>query len=220
MNNETLKNKTLLVIVVTLLTMAAEIFFGIFTGSMALTADGFHMGTHALALSITFLVCHIVNRFKNKEDVLNALGGYTSAILLGLTALGIIWESVERFINPKHISFNEAILVTVIGLVVNIICIFIMSDTHTHGHHIDCKIHTHEHHENLNFKAAYMHILADALTSVMAIAALMMGKYFGWIFFDPLIGVVGGLIILKWSAGLIAQSFNILINPSDLKRKK
>ncbi len=217
MNNDVLKNKTLLVIVVTLLTMAAEIGFGILTRSMALTADGFHMGTHALALSITFLVCSVITRYKNKEDVLNALGGYTSAILLGLTAFGIIFESVERFIHPQLISFNEAILVTVIGLIVNVICILIMSDHHHHGCDQE-HAHHHEHeHENLNFKAAYLHILADALTSVMAIAALLLGKYFGWVFFDPLIGIVGGLIILKWSAGLIRQSFSILINTPTAK---
>lgn len=217
MNNDTLKNKTLLVIVVTLLTMAAEITFGFITHSMALTADGFHMGTHALALSITFAVCQVITRYRNKEDVLNALGGYTSAILLGITALGIIWESVERFIHPEHISFNEAILVTIIGLVVNIICILIMSDHHHHGAAV-CHHHEHRHDENLNFKAAYLHILADALTSVMAIAALMLGKYFGWIFFDPLIGIIGGLIILKWSISLIRQSFDILIgNPEPVK---
>lgn len=208
MDNNTLKTKTLLVIIVTLLTMAAEIAFGIITKSMALTADGFHMGTHALALSITFLVCAVITRFKNKEDILNALGGYTSAILLGLTAIGIVWESAERFIHPKLISYNEAILVTVIGLVVNVICIMIMSDGHTHACHTH---HETPHQENLNFKAAYMHILADALTSVMAIAALLMGKYFGLAFFDPLIGFVGGMIILKWAANLIKDSFKILI---------
>lgn len=217
MNNEALKSKTLLVIIVTLITMAAEITFGFITRSMALTADGFHMGTHALALSITFAVCQVITRYRNKEQILNALGGYTSAILLGITALGIIWESIERFIHPEHISFNEAILVTIIGLVVNIICILIMSDHHHHGG-TACHHHDHNHHENLNFKAAYMHILADALTSVMAIVALMLGKYFGWIFFDPLIGIVGGLIILKWSIGLIRQSFDILIgNPEPVK---
>lgn len=213
MDNDILKNKTLLVIVVTLITMAAEIGFGIYTKSMALTADGFHMGTHALALSITFVICSVITRFKNKEAALNALGGYTSAILLGLTAVGIVWESIERFIHPQQISFNEAILVTIIGLVVNLICIFIMSDHHHHQHeNPSCLTENHHHsEENLNFKAAYLHILADAMTSVMAIAALLLGKYFGWVFFDPLIGIVGGIIILKWSVGLIRASFKILI---------
>lgn len=218
MDNEILKNKTLLVIIVTLLTMFAEIGFGIYTKSMALTADGFHMGTHALALSITFLVCIIIARYKNREETLNALGGYTSALFLGLTSLGILYESIERFIHPQSISFNEAILVTVIGLIVNIVCVLIMSENHIHCHtHQEHTKHTHKHKENLNFKAAYLHILADALTSVMAIIALTCGKYFGWVFLDPLIGIVGGLIILKWSVGLIKSSFNILIG-SPLKK--
>ena len=217
MDNEKLKNKTLLVIIVTLITMAAEISFGILTKSMALTADGFHMGTHALALFITFLVCMVINHYKNKEDVLNALGGYTSALFLGLTSCGIIYESADRFIHPAKISFNEAILVTVIGLFVNVVCILIMSEHHHHGADI-CE---HHHKENLNFKAAYLHILADALTSVTAIVALMLGKYFGLVFFDPLMGLIGGLIILKWSAGLIKSSFNILIGSpqTDTKEK-
>ena len=217
MDNDLLKNKTLLVIIVTLITMAAEINFGILTKSMALTADGFHMGTHALALFITFLVCSVINRYKNKEDILNALGGYTSALFLGLTSIGIIYESADRFIHPAKISFNEAILVTVIGLIVNIICILIMSEHHHHENDI-C---THHHKENLNFKAAYLHILADALTSVTAIAALFMGKYFGLVFFDPLMGLIGGLIILKWSAGLIKSSFNVLVGkPQPLTEEK
>lgn len=213
MDNKTLKNKTFLVIVITLVTMALEIGFGIVSKSMALTADGFHMATHALALSITFVVCHIVSKCQDKEERLNALGGYTSAIFLGLTAVGIIYESAERFINPKDISFNEAILVTVIGLVVNVVCVLIMSDSHGHhGHHHHHCEHHHEHKENLNFKAAYLHILADALTSVMAIVALLLGKYFGLVFLDPLIGIVGGIIILKWAIGLLKTSFKILID--------
>ena len=166
MNNNTLKNKTLLVIIVTLLTMFSEIGFGIISGSMALTADGFHMATHALALSITFAVCHIISKAKDKEKNLNALGGYTSALFLLITAIGIIYESVSRFIQPENISFNEAILITLLGLVVNVVCIGIMSDNHCHNHSCDCK---HQHTENLNFKAAYLHILADVLTSILAI---------------------------------------------------
>lgn len=213
MDNKTLKNKTFIVIVITLITMALEIGFGIISKSMALTADGFHMATHALALSITFIVCHIVSKHRDKEERLNAIGGYTSAIFLGLTAVGIIYESAERFINPKDIYFNEAILVTIIGLIVNVVCVWVMSDGqghhHGHGHHCE---HHHEHKENLNFKAAYLHILADALTSVMAIFALLLGKYFGLVFLDPLIGIVGGIIILKWAIGLLKTSFKILID--------
>ena len=208
MDNTLLKKKTGLVILVTIITMVAEIVYGLITNSMALTADGFHMGTHAFALSLTFLVCLVVDKYKEKEEKLNALGGYTSAILLGFTAIGILYESVDRLIHPLQISYGEALLVTIIGLIVNAVCVLIMSDSHHHHHH-----HSHEehHHENLNFKAAYMHILADALTSVMAIIALLFGKYFGFVFLDPLIGVVGGLIILKWAYNLTKLSFQILL---------
>ncbi len=210
MNNETLKNKTLLVIIITLITMILEITFGLISGSMALTADGLHMATHALALGITFAVCHIITKIKNKEEILNALGGYTSAIFLLLTALGIIFESIERFINPINISFNEAILVSIIGLIINIICIVIMGDFHHHSHSIGkC---SHHHKENLNFKAAYLHILADVITSIMAIIALILGKYVGLVFLDSVIGIVGGIIIFKWAVNLLKTSFKILIS--------
>ena len=215
MDNLVLKKRTLLVIVITLITMIAEIYFGLITHSMALTADGFHMGTHALALVITFLVCIFALKFRNKTDKFNALGGYTSAILLGLTSLGIIWESVERFLKPLEISFGDAILVAVIGLVVNVLCVLIMGDFHSHNHSHKSH-HCHEHElehkdENLNYKAAYLHILADALTSVLAIGALFAGKYFGLVFLDPVIGILGGLIIAKWAVGLLISSSKILL---------
>lgn len=220
MENALIKQKTKWVILITLVTMFAEIFYGILSHSMALTADGVHMGTHALALTITFIVCSVVSKFPDKEETLNALGGYTSALFLGLSALGIIYESGERFIHPQIIYFNEAILVAVLGLIVNIVCIWIMSEKgHRHRHlhtvnrsqvEFDCleKGHTPE---NLNLKGAYLHIIADAFTSVIAIIALVLGKYFGWIVLDALIGILGGCIILKWSLELIKQSFKILL---------
>ncbi len=209
MDNVLLKKRTMAVIIITLITMAAEIYFGIISHSMALTADGFHMGTHALALAITFIVCIFAIKYKDKTEKLNALGGYTSAILLGFTSLAIIYESVERFFKPLEISFNDAILVAVIGLVVNLICVMVMGG---HHHHHDCH-HSHEkENENLNFKAAYLHILADAFTSILAIAALLLGKYFGLVFLDPCIGILGGLIIAKWAVDLIKSSSLILLD--------
>lgn len=209
MDNVLLKKRTMAVIIITLITMAAEIYFGIISHSMALTADGFHMGTHALALAITFVVCIFAIKYKDKTEKLNALGGYTSAILLGFTSLAIIYESVERFFKPLEISFTDAILVAVIGLVVNLICVMVMGG---HHHHHDCH-HSHEkENENLNFKAAYLHILADAFTSILAIAALLLGKYFGLVFLDPCIGILGGLIIAKWAVDLIKSSSLILLD--------
>lgn len=217
MDNKILKNKTLVVIIITLVTMFAEIYFGIKTNSMALTADGFHMGTHALALLITLVVCILAMKFEGKDEKFNALGGYTSAILLGFTALAIIWESVERFFSPLAISFTDAIIVAIIGLVVNLACVLVMgSSHHHHEHHHEHNEAEHHHceeeHENLNFKAAYLHILADAFTSILAIGALLLGKYFGLIFLDPIIGIVGGLIISKWAISLIKSSSLILLD--------
>ena len=215
MDNKLLKTKTLVVIVITLLTMIAEIYFGIVSHSMALTADGFHMGTHALALAITFFVCIFAIKYQDKTDKINALGGYTSAILLGFTSIGIIYESVERFFKPLTISFGDAILVAVIGLFVNVICVLIMGDSHHHHHHAGCENHYNEEEkpkENLNYKAAYLHILADAFTSILAIGALLLGKYFGLVFLDPVIGILGGIIIAKWAIDLIKSSSKILLD--------
>ncbi len=224
MNNNILRKRTVLVIIVTLAMMAAEIYFGFVTHSMALLADGFHMGTHALAFTITLIVCLIALKYEDKTEKLNALGGYTSSILLGFSALGIIWESVERFFNPLSITFADAILVAVVGLVINLVCMLIMGNSHCHTHSCSCDHnhdHEHEHlehehseheHENLNFKAAYLHIAADAMTSVLAIAALLLGKYFGWVFLDPIIGIVGGIIIGKWSKDLLLSSCKILLD--------
>ena len=223
MDNKILRKRTVLVIVVTLAMMIAEIYFGIISNSMALLADGFHMGTHVIAFTITLAVCFIAIKYESKSDKLNALGGYTSAILLGFTSIGIIWESVERFFNPLSITFEDAIMVAVIGLVVNLLCMAIMGGDnpfHNHEHHCVCGCeHSREHddehehtHENLNFKAAYLHIAADAMTSVLAIGALLLGKYFGWILLDPVIGVVGGLIIANWALGLLKSSSKILLD--------
>ena len=208
MDNNELKRKTKLVILVDLITMFAEIFFGIITNSMALTADGFHMGTHVLALSITYIVCIFIIKYKEKEKILNAIGGYTSAILLLLTSFFIFYESIEKLIKKESIYFNEAILVAIIGLVVNVVCVLLMKDNHIHHVHHDHN----EDKENLNFKSAYLHILTDALTSIIAIVALLLGKYFNLIFLDPLMGILGAIIILKWSISLIKESLKILID--------
>ena len=212
MDNSILKNKSLLVVVITIITMIAEIYYGIISHSMALTADGFHMGTHALALGITFLVCIFAIKYQDKTEKFNALGGYTSAILLGFTSLAIIWESIERFFHPLNISFSEAILVAIIGLIVNLLCVLIMGGKHHHHEHNHCHKHHEKSEDNLNYKAAYLHILADALTSIFAICALILGKYLGWVILDPIIGILGGIIIAKWAIGLLISSSKILLD--------
>lgn len=205
-HHEKNEKKTLIVIIITLITMFLEISYGYYTKSMALLADGWHMGTHALALFLTLAAYFFVRFFNNSKLFPNGtrkipvLAGYTSSLFLGLTGLVVIYESILRFFNPMTISFNTAIFVAIIGLIVNGICIFIMEN---------------KNHENdYNFKAAYLHILADALTSVFAIIALIAGKFFGLYFLDTIMGLIGGLLILKWSIGLIKDTSIILLDMS------
>jgi len=215
------EKKTFIVIILTLITMFAEIVFGYHTKSMALLADGWHMGTHVLALSVTFFTYILIRKFANSHSFVfgtgkfSTLSGFASSLLLGLTGLFIIFESIERFFNPLNIGFNEAIIVAIIGLVVNSCCILIMG-YHKHGncHHYHC----HDG-DDFNFKAAYMHILADAMTSVFAITALIIAKYFGWIFLDSIVGTIGGVIICIWAYGLIKSTSMILLD-SEAKEIK
>lgn len=217
--NKTLQaeKKTFWVIILTLITMFAEIFVGYVTHSMALFADGCHMGTHALALSLTFFTYILIRKLASSDKFafgtgkFSTLSGFASSIILGITGILIIFESVERFLKPEQIGFNEAIIVAVIGLIVNAASILIMGDNHHHHHHDHSHEHC-EHHEDYNFKAAYMHILADALTSIFAIAALLAGKYFNWIFLDPVVGFIGGTVICIWAFNLIKSTSAILVD--------
>ena len=205
------EKKTLWVIIFTVVTMIAEIACGYITHSMALLADGYHMGTHALALGLTFLAYVLIRKFKdsplfpNGTEKIGVLTAYTSSLFLGFTGIWILFEAVSRLIHPLQIEFNEAILVAVIGLTVNAACILIMNGSHKHAD---------KEKEDYNFKAAYYHILADALTSILAIAALIIGKYFNIIYFDPIVGMFGGILIIKWAIGLIKHTVRIL---TDMK---
>ena len=222
------EQKTLIVIILTIITMAAEVTYGYMTNSMALLADGYHMGTHALALSLTYIAYVLTRKFSDSElfqhgtDKIGILAAYTSSIFLGLTGVWIIFEAIKRFINPVGIQFNDAIIVAIIGFCINTICIMIMEYKHCHdnGHeHHHCQGCEHEKDntcKDYNFKSAYYHILADALTSLLAIAALFAGKYLNFIFLDPLIGILGGILILRWAVGLLKSTIKILI---DMKIK-
>ena len=207
--SEVNERKTLVVIIITVITMVLEIVFGYTTKSMGLLADGYHMGTHALALGLTYAAYVLARKLQNSEhfkkgtDKIGVLAGYTSSFFLGATGIWIIFEATRRFINPQVIKFDEAILVAVIGLIVNLICIFIMEFKNSRPKN-DKK--------DYNFIAAYYHILADALTSVLAIIALLAGKYMDLVFLDPVIGVLGGILILKWAWGLIKDTIKILID--------
>lgn len=203
------ERKTLIVIILTLLTMVAEIAFGYLSHSMALLADGYHMGTHALALGLTFIAYILIRKFSGSSrfprgtDKIGTLTAYTSSLFLGFTGVWIILEAADRLLHPVHIIFNEAILVALIGLTVNVACILVMETGHTHDKH---------EHADYNFKAAYYHILADALTSILAILALVIGKYLGWTFLDALIGILGGVLIVKWAINLLKDTVSILID--------
>ena len=207
---ETNKNKILFVIILTILTMIGEIFFGFLTNSMALLADGFHMGTHAFALGLTYVAYYFCQKYLNSDkfkcgtDKIKDLAGYTSSLFLGISGILIIYESVERLFHPLEISFIQAMIIVVIGLVVNLISIIIMDFDHFHNH---MHSHPHEHKKtDNNFKSAYLHILADLLTSVCAFFALLFAKFFGWVLLDPVIGILGGIIIIKWAIGLIKST--------------
>lgn len=218
--------RTLIVIGLTLVTMVAEIAGGIIYGSMALLADGLHMGSHAAALFITFFAYIYARRraadprFSFGVGKVNSLAGYTSALLLLGFALLMAWESFHRFLNPVEINFDMALWVAVVGLVVNAVCALILKDDHAHhghdhdhGHSHDAHDPHHHHaHEDQNLRAAYLHVLADALTSVAAIIALLAGKFFGANWLDPVMGIVGAILIIRWSFGLLKSTSGILLD--------
>jgi cation diffusion facilitator family transporter len=184
------------VIVLTLSMMIIEITAGYLFGSMALLADGWHMGTHAVALGITAFAYYYARRHSGNPNYsfgtgkVGVLGGFTSAVVLGVIALLIGVESIQRLISPQPIRFNEAIAVAFVGLVVNVISAFLLQEKHDHHH--ERQAHEHGHTRKFrdhNLRAAYFHVLADALTSVLAIIALFTGKAFGWIWMDPILRI-------------------------------
>ncbi len=214
------ERKTIVVIIITFITMGVEISAGMLTGSMALLADGYHMGTHALALGITWFA-YIMARRHSESTIFSfgtgkfgILAGYTSALFLGATAVYMIVESIHRFFSPVTIGFNEAIIVAVVGLLVNVISVWVLHGSEHHHHEDSIHEHEHHHHEDHNLKAAYLHVLADALTSVLAIIALVAGKYLGLVALDPLMGIIGGILIWRWAWGLLKSSGFILLDGS------
>lgn len=212
------ERKTWLVIVLTATMMVVEIVAGNLFGSMALVADGWHMSTHAAAMLIAALAYLYArkhardSRFTFGTGKLGDLAGFASAIVLALIALLIGWESLVRLYSPVAISFSQAIAVAVVGLAVNIASAFLLRGEphhgHDHGHHG-----SHGHHgDDNNLRAAYLHVIADALTSVLAIVALAVGSVYGWIWLDPAMGVVGALIIARWSWGLMRDAGGVLLD--------
>lgn len=209
--------RTKYVLYLTVVTMLVEIIAGSIYGSMALLADGWHMGTHAAAFILTIYAYSYARKHSDNPSFsfgtgkVNVLGGFASAVALIVVALVMLLESSFRLLNPEEIHFNQAIMVAVLGLVINLVCALLLGDHHHHDHDHHHHDHGHHHHDH-NLKAAYIHVLADALTSVLAILALCAGKYFGLNGLDPVMGIVGALIITKWSLGLMKQTAPILLD--------
>lgn len=214
--------RTLWVVALTIVMMVGEISAGYITGSMALLADGFHMATHAGALGIAaaayaFARKHAENSaYSFGTGKVGDLGGFASALILGLISLGIGVESVIRFFEPTQVQFGMAILIAVIGLIVNIVSALLLAGGgHAHGHGHSHDHHGHSHGEDNNLRSAYVHVLADAVTSVLAIVALLAGKYLGWVWLDPVMGIVGAVVIARWAWSLMRDTASVLLDKTD-----
>jgi cation diffusion facilitator family transporter len=225
-SNPLAERGTKLAVYLTATMMVAEIIGGYLLNSMALLADGWHMSSHALALGLAVLAYSAARRY-SKDPRFNfgtwkieVLAGYTSAVLLVGVAGLMLFQSVERLAAPKPIHFNEAILIAAIGLAVNLICARLLSGgphhhhhgDHDHGHHPHEHSHAHAHDHDLNLRSAYLHVLADAATSVLAILALLGGKYLGANWLDPVMGIVGAGLVSVWAYGLLRDSGRVLLD--------
>ena len=206
------EQRTRIVIGITGTMMVIEIVAGVYFGSMALLADGLHMASHAAALGINAFAYAYARRHARSAAYsfgtgkVNALGGFSGAVLLAVFALLMAGESFSRIIHPVEIIVNQAIFVAVLGLTVNTICVFILGINDHESEHEDD--HDHDH----NLKSAYLHVIADALTSVLAIIALLTAKYFGLVWMDPLMGVVGAILVARWSLGLLRTTSGVLLD--------
>lgn len=201
------ESRTLWVVLITAITMVVEIFFGITSKSMALLADGIHMGSHVLAIGLSWLAYVIVRKLSNnknfsgnKEKILS-LSGYSSGLMLFIFAFFILIEAAERFFNPVSINYNEAITVAIIGLMVNIVSAFLLHHDHEHSDH--------------NIKAAYLHVIADALTSLTAIIGLFVAMIWKITYIDTIAAIISSLVIIKWAVGLLKDTGITLL---DIKK--
>jgi cation diffusion facilitator family transporter len=211
------ERRTLIVVVITAAVMAVEITAGVAFGSMALLADGWHMGTHAAALGIAVFAYGYTRRHASDSRYafgpgkVNVLAGYTSSLALAAVALVMVSESIRRLVAPRAIQYDDALIVAGAGLAVNLVCAFVLRD----GARDD---HRHDH----NLRAAYLHVLADAVTSILAIGALTAGMLVGAAWLDPLMGIVGAALILYWAQGLARETSAVLLDrsgsPEELAR--
>ena len=222
--------RTLWVVALTTVMMVGEIVAGMVFGSMALLADGFHMATHAGALAVAAGAYAFARRYATDPRFsfgtgkVGDLAGFASALVLGIVAIGIAVESLMRLLQPQAVDFGPAAMVAVIGLIVNLVSAMLLSGGHHHGHrhgHDHDHHHGHDHHghgvahKDNNLRAAYVHVLADALTSVLAIVALLAGLFVGWAWVDPAMGLVGALVIARWSWSLMRETAAVLLDTTD-----
>src|SRR5881396_4233617 len=206
------ERRTRIVIGITAAMMIIEITVGLMSHSMALLADGWHMSTHVIAFLITAVAYYLARRhaanvrFSFGTGKVGVLGGFTSAVVLSIVAFLMAGESVRRLFVPLTIHFNEAIGIACVGLLVNLGCAVLLADRH-HDHGGGSA-----HHHDLNLRAAYLHVLADAFTSVLAITALTGGKFFGWAWLDPVVGIVGSGVVFSWAYTLLRDTSGILLD--------
>lgn len=212
--------RTLWVVALTVVMMVGEITAGYITGSMALLADGFHMATHAGALGIAAAAYGYARRHADSQRYsfgtgkVGDLGGFASALILGIVALAIGAESVMRLLQPTAVEFGTATLIAIVGLIVNIVSALLLGHGHSHAHDHEDHEHVHHGHDN-NLKSAYVHVIADALTSVLAIVALLAGRYLGWVWLDPVMGIVGAIVIARWAWTLMGITSGVLLDQTD-----
>jgi|ERR1043166_617260 cation diffusion facilitator family transporter len=208
------ERRTRIVIGITAAMMVIEIAAGTVFNSMALLADGWHMSTHVAAFLITAVAYHLTRRhganprFSFGTGKIGVLGGFTSAVVLAMVAVLMAGESAHRLFAPVSIQFNQAIGVAVAGLIVNLVCALLLKEGHSHEHGDG----RHHHHRDLNLRSAYVHVLADALTSVTAIFALTAGKFLGWSWLDALVGIVGSSVVGAWAYSLVRDTSGILLD--------
>ncbi|MBL8419082.1 MAG: CDF family Co(II)/Ni(II) efflux transporter DmeF, partial [Dechloromonas sp.] len=220
--NPAAEKGTRLVMWITLAMMVIEIVAGYGFNSMALLADGWHMSSHALAIGLSAFAYAAARRYASDPRFafgtwkIEILAGYTSAIFLVGVAGSMLFQSVERILAPEPIHYAEALVIAAIGLVVNLVCAMILGkahDHHDHGHAHDHHAgHDHHHHGDLNLKSAYIHVVADAATSVLAIAALAGGWFYGWSWLDPVMGIVGAILVGVWAKNLMLDTGKVLLD--------
>lgn len=212
--NPLAQKRILMATILTAVMMLLEVIGGWIFQSMALLADGWHMSSHMLALGLAYFAYRAARHYAHDQRFsfgtwkIEILAGYSSAILLMVVAGFMAFHSIQRLFSPVQIHYNEAIPIAILGLLVNLICAWLLHDGHHHHHAVE----VHSHHHDLNQKAAFMHVVADAVTSIFAIIALIFGKYLGWDFLDAALGIVGSILVAKWALSLMQETGKTLLD--------